>query len=69
MIVSMPYKGSMRYIPNQRASASEMRDLRRQAWREAGVLTVKPDDIPDELIRRILTELGEQLYGQRPGGD
>lgn len=59
----------MKFIPNRAATLAEMRDLHRQAWHEAGVLTIKPDDVDDDLIREILTRIGTELYGERPRGD
>ena len=43
-------------------------DLKRLAWRHRGVLVVEVDSVKDELVCRILTELGAQLYVRRGDG-
>lgn len=40
--------------------------LRRKLWREAGVITCRPGDLPPEVARR-LVEWAEQQYGGRNG--
>jgi hypothetical protein len=55
-----------RYLPRAAASATEMENLRRRAWRQDGVLSLRDGD--DRLSwpeRELVRQLGERLYGSR----
>ncbi|HEY4133683.1 MAG TPA: hypothetical protein VGO34_00580 [Alphaproteobacteria bacterium] len=55
-----------RYLPRAAASAAEMESLRRRAWRQDGVLSLRDGD--DRLSwpeRELVRQLGERLYGSR----
>ena len=55
-----------RYLPHAAASLAEMEALRRRAWRQDGVLTLRDGD--DRLSwpeRELVRQLGDRLYGAR----
>ena len=41
--------------------------MRRAAWRQQGVVVLRPDDVEDDWIRQALINEATRLYGQRPG--
>lgn len=43
----------------------EMQAMRRRAWRENGVLVLRPEDIADERARQVLMKAALALYGPR----
>jgi hypothetical protein len=56
-----------RYLPRAAASIAEMEALRRRAWRQDGVLSLRDGD--DRLSwpeRELVRQLGDRLYGARP---
>lgn len=56
-----------RHLPRAAASAAELETLRRRAWRQDGVLSLRDGD--DRLTwpeRELVRQLGERLYGDRP---
>lgn len=55
-----------RYLPRAAASFAEMEALRRRAWRQDGVLSLRDGD--DRLSwpeRELVRQLGDRLYGAR----
>jgi len=55
-----------RYLPRAAASVAEMEALRRRAWRQDGVLSLRDGD--DRLSwpeRELVRQLGDRLYGAR----
>jgi hypothetical protein len=55
-----------RHLPRPAASAGELEMLRRRAWRQDGVLSLRDGD--DRLTwpeRELVRQLGERLYGGR----
>lgn len=55
-----------RYLPRAAASIAEMEALRRRAWRQDGVLSLRDGD--DRLSwpeRELVRQLGDRLYGAR----
>jgi len=58
-----------RYLPRAAASLAEMEALRRRAWRQDGVLSLRDGD--DRLTwpeRELVRQLGDRLYGARYDG-
>ena len=51
------------------ANADEMWALRRRAWRESGVVVVRPEEIRDDAARRALVEAAKSMFGPRNDGD
>jgi hypothetical protein len=41
--------------------------MRRAAWRQQGVVVLRPDDICDDWTRQALINDANRLYGWRPG--
>jgi len=55
-----------RYLPRAAATITEMEALRRRAWRQDGVLSLRDGD--DRLSwpeRELVRQLGDRLYGAR----
>ena len=40
--------------------------MRRAAWRQQGVVVLRPEDIEDDWVRRALINEATRLYGRRP---
>jgi hypothetical protein len=49
-------------------SAEDLLDMRRAAWRQQGVIMLRPDDVRDDRTRQALINEANRLYGRRPGG-
>jgi hypothetical protein len=47
---------------------SELVAMRRAAWRQQGVILLRPEDIRDDWTRQALINEANRLYGRRPGG-
>jgi hypothetical protein len=43
--------------------------MRRAAWRQQGVIMLRPDDVRDDWIRQALINDANRLYGRRVGGE
>jgi hypothetical protein len=43
--------------------------MRRAAWRQQGVVVLRPKDIEDDWIRQALINEANRLYGRRSGGE
>jgi hypothetical protein len=42
--------------------------MRRAAWRQQGVIMLRPEEVRDDWIRQALINEANRLYGHRPGG-
>ena len=42
--------------------------MRRAAWRQQGVIMLRPGDVRDDWTRQALVNVANRLYGRRPGG-
>jgi hypothetical protein len=51
------------------ASDEDLQAMRRAAWRQQGVIMLRPDDVRDDWTRQALINEANRLYGRRPGGD
>jgi hypothetical protein len=49
-------------------SDEDLQAMRRAAWRQQGVIMLRPEDVRDEWTRRALINEAERLYGRRSGG-
>jgi hypothetical protein len=47
----------------------ELLAMRRAAWREQGVIMLRPDDVRDDWTRQALINEAERLYGRRFGDE
>jgi hypothetical protein len=43
--------------------------MRRAAWRQQGVIMLRPEDIRDDWTRQALINEANRLYGRRAGGE
>jgi hypothetical protein len=48
-------------------SEDDLLAMRRAAWRQQGVVVLRPDDVRDDWTRQALINEANRLYGQRPG--
>lgn len=64
--MSAPRYAVTRY-PRSATNQEELAEMRRRAWQQQGVLTVRPDDIPDVWLRAGLLAWATAQYGPRPG--
>lgn len=53
--------------PRTATSAEELAEMRRRAWRQQGVLSLRLEDIPDDWLRAGLLAWATAQYGPRPG--
>ena len=42
--------------------------MRRAAWRQQGVIMLRPQDVRDDWTRQALVNEADRLYGSRSGG-
>jgi hypothetical protein len=42
--------------------------MRRAAWRQQGLVVLRPEDVSDDWIRQALVNEANRLYGRRSGG-
>jgi hypothetical protein len=49
-------------------SDEDLLAMRRAAWRQQGVIMLRPDDVRDDWTRQALINEANRLYGRRPGG-
>ena len=49
-------------------SDEDLLAMRRAAWRQQGVIMLRPEDVRDDLTRQALVNEANRLYGRRPGG-
>jgi hypothetical protein len=48
------------------ANADEIWTMRKRAWRESGVVMVRPEEINDPFARQAVINAASALYGPRP---
>jgi hypothetical protein len=49
-------------------SDEDLQAMRRAAWRQQGVIMLRPDDVRDDWTRQALINEANRLYGRRSGG-
>jgi hypothetical protein len=49
-------------------SDDDLLAMRRAAWRQQGLVVLRPEDVRDDWIRQALVDEANRLYGRRPGG-
>jgi hypothetical protein len=49
-------------------SDEDLLAMRRAAWRQQGVVVLRPADVEDDWVRQALINEAERLYGRRLGG-
>jgi hypothetical protein len=63
--ISSIYKlGQQRSMDDPFRQWGRLERLRRQAWQKAGVIAVKPQELPEDLAER-LQEWADETYGRR----
>ncbi len=68
MIGPAGYRSSLaRAAANSPTAADEVLGMRQAAWRQQGVVVLRPEDICDDWIRQALINEANRLYGRRPG--
>ena len=48
------------------ANGEDLLAMRRAAWRQQGVVVLRPEDICDDRTRQALINEANRLYGRRP---
>lgn len=52
-------------VPREPLSDDDLQPMRLRAWREQGILTIRPEEIDDEIERRFLQAIAERFFGPR----
>lgn len=68
MMPGAPRCAAVRY-PRSQTTAEELAEMRRRAWRQQGVLSLRLEDIPDDWLRAGLLAWATAQYGPRVGAD
>ena len=69
MIGPARYRSSLARAQARTAPTDEdLLALRRAAWRQQGVIMLRPEDVRDDWTRQALVNEANRLYGRRPGG-
>jgi hypothetical protein len=69
MIGPAGYRSCLARAAAQSASTTEdLLAMRRAAWRQQGVVVLRPEDVRDDWTRQALINEATRLYGRRPGG-
>ena len=53
------------HLPRGPTPTEQLEPLRRAAWHQQGVITLRPEEITDEWLRQGVVNLAEKLYGRR----
>ena len=69
MIGPASYRSCLARAQERTAPSDEdLLAMRRAAWRQQGVVVLRPDDVRDDWTRQALINEATRLYGQRSGG-
>ena len=60
---SMPHSVAEERNPDDQAQWE--RQMAKQAWREKGVVLLRPDDLENDWLRRAIESLATEIYGPR----
>jgi hypothetical protein len=55
--------------PRAAPSDDDLLAMRRAAWRQQGVIMLRPEEVRDDWTRQALINEAERLYGRRSGGE
>ncbi len=62
------YRSSLaRAAANSPTGADEVLAMRRAAWRQQGVVVLRPEDVSNDWTRQALINEANRLYGRRTG--
>ncbi len=62
-------RGSLeRHLPRSTSTENDLFAMRRAAWRNQGVIVIKPADIRDDWLRQAIVNEADRLYGRRENG-
>jgi hypothetical protein len=61
--------GCERSLADAAPSDDDLSAMRRAAWRQQGVVVLRPEDIRDDWTRQALINEANRLYGRRLGGE
>ncbi len=62
------YRSSLARAQSRGASSEDsLVAMRRAAWRQQGVVVLRPEDIRDDWTRQVPINEANRLYGRRPG--
>jgi hypothetical protein len=57
-----------RHQPRTAPSDEDLLAMRRAAWRQQGLVVLRPEDVRDDWARQALVNEANRLYGRRSGG-
>lgn len=60
-----PIRTSLNRSPSEPATWDQLEPMRRRAWLDRGVLTVRLDELADDFERQFATNIGNRLLGRR----
>ena len=59
-------RGSLdRHLPRSLPTEDELFAMRRAAWRQQGIVVIRPADVRDDWMRQSLVNEATRLYGRR----
>ena len=68
MTATAGYRSSLARAQARTAPTDEdLLAMRRAAWRQQGVIMLRPEDVRDDWTRQALINEANRLYGRRPG--
>lgn len=59
---------SLNRAPQPPASEDQLEAMRRRAWLESGICTVKPDELGDDWLRQAVINFATKRWGRRNAG-
>ena len=69
MIGPAGYRSCLARVQARSAPTDEdLLAMRRAAWRQQGVIMIRPEDVRDDWARQALVNEANRLYGRRLGG-
>jgi hypothetical protein len=68
MTASGRYRSCLARAQARTASDDDLLAMRRAAWRQQGVIMLRPEDVRDDWTRQALINEANRLYGARPEG-
>ena len=70
MIRPVSYRSCLALVQARSTPSDEdLLAMRRAAWRQQGVIMLRPDDVRDDWTRQALINEANRLYGRRPGAE
>lgn len=65
-MIGRPRSSLDRALPKRRTDAAVIEAMRRRAWLEQGIVTLRPVEIHDEWERQVVINMAVAKWGRRP---